>query len=104
MLPQFRNAYSKPVVLREWTSSHGPVASGLPDTKVYQLLANLLEMHILRPHPTLTELETLEVGSRILCLIRSPGNFGPCSSLRTIEVNGLWIYEPWFPKECYTNP
>ena len=62
MLPQFRNAYSKPVVLREWTSSHGPVASGLPDTKVYQLLANLLEMHILRPHPTLTELETLEVG------------------------------------------
>ena len=51
MLPQFRNAYSKPVVLREWTSSHGPVASGLPDTKVYQLLANLLEMHILRPHP-----------------------------------------------------
>lgn len=50
------------LTVNQWFSESGPVASGLPDTKVYQLLANLLEMHILRPHPTLTELETLEVG------------------------------------------
>jgi len=66
-----------------------PLFLGVKLSRVVDIPDNLLEMQILKPHPSLTASETLEIGPHKLCFRKPSGDCDSGKVLRTTDLDNL---------------